>query len=99
MFILGNFNKTSEEKQLTRASLDNLEKALKESGYKVTRTSMSISASKGGFWSNGKESNIIINDLIEYRECINQENSYGLAVKPAKGRLAKIIELAESYMV
>lgn len=82
---------------LTRASLDSLEKALKNFGYKVNRTSTAISATYGGTRStNGHISTLTINDCIEYRECINKETSQGYLCNPVKGRLAKIIAEAEA---
>ena len=94
--IFLNGSKKNEERLLTKASLDSLEKALKEADYKLTRTSMSISAKHGGMWStNGHISTLTINDLGDCRECLNTETSEGWLCSPKTGRLAEIIARAE----
>lgn len=98
IFLFGNSNQQKEDNEriLTKASLNSLEKALLDFGYEVNRTSMAISATYGGTWkTNGHISTLTINDFIEYRECVNKETSQGYLCNPKKGRLAKIIAKAE----
>ena len=96
-FALANTEKRNEEELYTAASLEALEKALIDAGYKVTKTKLSLSASHGGMWStNGHISNISIVNLGELRKCTKIETSSGWLCKPVSGRLAAIISEAEN---
>ena len=84
------------EECVTPATFDALEKALLDNEYKVTRTKMQITATKGGFWTNYKISTITIIDLGNYRQCKDVETAKGYLCKPNSGILASIVQKAEN---
>ena len=91
---------TYEEQGITRATLDDLEKALRHFGYKVTRTSMQISATYGGsIVTNGQISSISIVDKGDVRVLHDHESARGYMGTPNRGVTAKIIDYAEKYPV
>lgn len=84
------------EECITPATFDELENVLIDEGYKVTKTKMQITATKGGFWTNYKMSTITIIDLGNYRQCKDVETAKGEWCKPKSGILASIIQKAEN---
>ena len=84
------------EECVTPATFDALEKILLDNKYKVARTKMQITATKGGFWTNYKISTITIIDLGNYRQCKDVETAKGYLCKPNSGILANIVQKAEN---
>ena len=87
-------DKTEIVEAYTDASLDSLEKALAEYGYKVSRSRISITATLKTF--SGYNSTVLIVDQNGIRYCKDTESSKGMMLNPKTSRLQEIISLAES---
>lgn len=78
----------------TTASLDNLEKILIQYKFKITKTSLSISATKSNWWTSNT-CTIIFTDDGNYRNGSCRQVLRGLANIPKGGLLAEIVQKAE----
>ena len=87
-------DKTEIVEAYTDATLDALEKALVEFGYKVSRSKISITATLKAF--SGYNSTVLIVDQNGIRYCKDTESSKGIMLNPKTGRLQEIVKRAES---
>lgn len=80
----------------TTATISALARVLEKEGYKVTKSSKRISATKGGIFSS-HTSTITVVDLGNIREISDLEQAKGYMMKPKSDRLTKIVIEAEDY--
>ena len=87
-------DKTEIVEAYTDASLLSLEKALREFGYDVSRSRISVTATLKTF--SGYNSTILMLDQNGIRYCKDTESSKGLLLNPKTERLLEIVHRAES---